>query len=108
MVRLWAKRTFRAPGTPAIWDATDGLQDLNTVYSGARAWSTAHGGTILTLNAATAINDSGAIVGYGTDSLGHTNQIFLIMPTATPEPSTLLLAVTGLVGLLAGVWQKRK
>jgi hypothetical protein len=88
----------------AIWDATNGLRDLNTVYAGLLA--TAAPGFVL--NAATAINDSGYIVGYGTDSASHTSQIFLINTNTVPEPSTLLLTVTGFVGLTAYAWRKRK
>jgi hypothetical protein len=29
-------------------------------------------------------------------------------PTATPEPSTLVLLASGLIGLLAYAWRKRK
>ena len=61
----------------AIWDAANGLRDLNTVYGPS-------GYNILpanfTLNAATAINDSGYIIGTGTDGDGHTKQAFLLTP----------------------------
>ena len=33
---------------------------------------------------------------------------FLLTPVVTPEPSTLLLAASGLIGLLAYAWRKRK
>ena len=32
----------------------------------------------------------------------------IMTAVATPEPSTLLLAATGLLGLLAYAWRKRK
>jgi hypothetical protein len=84
----------------AIWDATNGVRDLNTVYA-----SFLPAGFVL--NAATAINDN-FIVGYGTDSASHTSQVFLINTVPVPEPSTLLLTIAGLIGLLAYVWRKRK
>jgi hypothetical protein len=60
----------------AIWDSSNGLRDLNTVYAGLLA--TAAPGFVL--NAATAINDN-YIVGYGTDSASNSSQIFLISTT---------------------------
>ncbi len=83
-----------------MWDPINGLQNLNTLFAPAlAAWSAANGGVTLTLNAATAIGNDGSIAGIATDSLGHTKQAFLIV--GVPEPSTLLLAAMGLVGLLA-------
>ena len=61
----------------AIWDATHGVQDLNTVYGPS-------GYNILpanfTLDAATAVNDAGYIAGWGTDGDGNTQQSFLLAP----------------------------
>jgi probable HAF family extracellular repeat protein len=54
-----------------------------------------------------AINASGSIVGtLSNASLTSFRAFALIAPV--PEPSTLLLAVAGLVGLLAYAWRKRK
>ena len=50
----------------AIWDASNGLRDLNALYGPSGANILPSG---FVLNAATAINDSGFIVGYGTDLL---------------------------------------
>ena len=52
------------------------------------------------------------IVGFGVGPDGNEDG-FLLTPTlytpvATPEPSTLLLAATGLLGLLACAWRKRR
>ena len=61
------------------------------------------------LNNATAIDNNGDIVGYGTDSSSNTYQAFEILNVAaTPEPGTLTLLAAGLVGLLAYAWRKRK
>ena len=84
----------------AIWDATNGVRDLNTLYGSLLP-------TGFVLNAATAINDSGYIIGTGTDSHGS-GQTFLLHIDPTPEPSTALSAAAGLLGLLAYAWRKRK
>ena len=74
------------------------MTDLNTLISGADPFSN--------LVCAYGISDNGNyIVGYGTTTGGQTHGFLL---TATPEPSTLLLVATGLVGLLAWAWRKRK
>ena len=75
------------------------MYDLNTLYP-----STMHPG--FTMNVATDINDNGWITGYGTDSSGNLHGFLLYTPT--PEPSALLLAASGLLGLLAYAWRKRK
>ena len=56
----------------------------------------------LLLNIATSINDRGQIVGYASDKGGRTHE-FLLTPTATPEPSTLLFSamVASILGLRA-------
>jgi hypothetical protein len=61
------------------------------------------------LSQALAIDDAGCIVGIGISTIsgsGNTD-VFLLTPVATPEPSTLLLAISGLIGLLAYAWRKR-
>ena len=86
----------------AIWQ-NGTITDLNTLYGPS-------GANILTgmvLNNATAIDNNGDIVGYGTDSHG-TYQAFEILNVATPEPGTMTLLAAGLVGLLAYAWRKRK
>ena len=40
--------------------------------------------------------------------IGNHPEAFILTPVPTPEPSTLLLAVAGLVGLLAHAWRKCK
>jgi hypothetical protein len=84
----------------AIWTAANGAQDLNTLYASALPSG-------FVLNDATGIDDNGDIVGIGTDSASHATQAFLLL-SQVPEPSTLLLAATGLTGLLACAWRKRK
>ena len=65
----------------AIWNAANGVQNLNTLYASQIA-AAAPG---FVLNAATAINNN-YIVGYGTDSSNNTSQIFLISGIIVPEP----------------------
>ena len=59
------------------------------------------------LQEATAADSSGDIVGEGVAPNGSIDA-YLLTPTVTPEPSTLLLTISGLVGLLAYAWRKRK
>ena len=59
------------------------------------------------LSMADDINRAGAIVGLGVTNGGAVDA-FLVTPITTPEPSTLLLAASGLFGLLAYAWRKRK
>jgi probable HAF family extracellular repeat protein len=56
-----------------------------------------------------AINASGSIAGTLADaSMTHFKAFALIAPVQSPEPSTLLLTATGLIGLIAYAWRKRK
>ena len=57
------------------------------------------------LSMADDIGGNGDIVGVGITN-SAADDAFLLTPT--PEPSTLLLVVSGLVGLLAYAWRKRK
>ena len=52
------------------------------------------------------INNNGEIAGFGL--IGGQLHAFALLNAPVPEPSTLLLAATGLVGLLAYAWRKRK
>ena len=54
-----------------------------------------------TLESTAAINDSGAIVGYGT--VGGVQHGFLLTPT--PEPSTFALLLFGTIGLGLYRWR---
>ena len=67
-----------------LWDSADGMVDLNPYVSGS-GW---------TLTSATAINDLGHIVGWGTNPAGKTHAFLL-----TPEPSSVALMGIGLAAL---------
>jgi probable HAF family extracellular repeat protein len=77
--------------------------DLNTLLPANSGWQ---------LQAATGINDSGQIVGYGTIN-GQTHAFLLntqdepIAP-ATPEPDAWVLMLTGIVGVSYGAKRKRR
>lgn len=72
------------------------MTDLNTLIDPTSGWI---------LQQATAINDSGWIVGFGTNSLGQAHAFLL---TPTPEPSTAVIAASGLAALLLAAWRRRK
>ena len=59
------------------------------------------------LSVADDINSAGDIAGVGVTSTGA-DDAYLLTPIPTPEPSTLLLAASGLLGLLAYAWRKRR
>lgn len=71
------------------------MTDLNDLIDNASGWN---------LVEATDINNSGQIVGYGEHN-GNT-RAFLLTPV--PEPSTAVLAATGLLGFLFLAWRRRK
>jgi probable HAF family extracellular repeat protein len=78
------------------------MSDLNALTTNLGDW---------TLLVAEGINDNGQIVGFGMNSqadgaFGHFRG-FLLTPIPAPEPSTLILAAVGVVGLLACAWRKR-
>ena len=83
----------------AIWQ-NGTITDLNTLYAGILPAG-------FVLNNATAIDNNGDIVGYGTDASSNTYQAFEILNVATPEPGTMALLMAGLVGLVAYAWRKR-
>ena len=63
-------------------------------------------GTGYTMQGATGIDDHGDIsILYAT---GPANRAALLTPVVTPEPSTLLLAVSGLLGLMAYAWRRSR
>jgi probable HAF family extracellular repeat protein len=69
--------------------------DLNTLIDPGTGWR---------LLSAEGINDAGQIVGYGT--LNGQTRAFVM--TAVPEPSTLVLASLGAVGLMAAARRSRR
>jgi len=79
----------------AIVYSDGAMTDLNNLVPSDCGW---------TLEMARGINDSGAIVGWGTDPAGQT-EAFLLTPV--PEPSTLALLGIGAVSLLGYAWRWR-
>ncbi len=86
----------------AIWQSGT-VTDLNTIY-GPSGLNILNG---FVLDNATAIDNNGDIAGYGHDSGGHNVQAWVIY-AAVPEPGTVGLIGTGLVGLLLFAWRKRR
>ncbi len=82
-------------GNAFIWTEDGGMQYLSDLVVNKDAL-VAFGGY---LEAATAINENGWIVGYGPHA-------FLLVPT--PLPGSLLLLGTGLLGLGAVGWRRRR
>lgn len=66
-------------GEPAIWDQTNGVQQLGDLIPNNLGWQ---------LEFAFAINDSGEIAGYGLFS----GEVRGFLMTPVPEPSSLILA----------------
>ncbi len=81
-----------------LWDGT-GMLDLNDLIVPGSGWTL--------LEAGHAINDAGQITGYGL--IGDQGHAFLLTPVTVaqvPEPETLALMGTGIIGL--GLLRRRK
>ena len=91
-------------GTDAFVYTGGAMTDLNTLVQGGVGAS-----LFSDLNVAYGISPNGEyIVGTGTIASNGFTEGFLLTAVPTPEPSTLLLAVGGVTGLLAYAWRKRK
>jgi probable HAF family extracellular repeat protein len=82
---------------PFLWEEGT-MTDLNNLIPANLGWD---------LTSASAINDFGQIVGYGT--LNGKTRGFLLSPTPTPtpEPLTVQLSAMGAVGLICLLWRRR-
>ena len=73
------------------------MKDLNSLIDPASGW---------TLYEATAINNSGWIVGTGHNSITYNYNAFLLTPV--PEPSTFILLGFATISLLAYAWRQQR
>jgi probable HAF family extracellular repeat protein len=86
--------------TPNAANGTTGtMEDLNVKFASLKPAN-------YTFTCAVDINDNGDIL--GVMYYGATKHLFLISSVPTPEPSTIALIASGLVGLLAYAWRKRR
>ena len=90
--------------TPTVLNGTTTtgtFQDMNTVFAGIvpSGW---------TLSQALGIDNNGDIVGYMTNNANTAITNGFLITASVPEPSSLLLVASGVVGLLAYAWRKRK
>ena len=91
-------------GDAFIWDAVNGMRSLEDVLEieyGLNLF-----GWELSL-AESSSADGTTIVGYGTNPDGHSEAWLARMTTPIPEPSSLLLLLTGALNLLACRWRRR-
>jgi probable HAF family extracellular repeat protein len=75
-------------GHAFLWDSQHGMRDLNDLIDSESRW---------TLQDARQMNDAGQIVGIGINPDGAQHGYLL---TLVPEPSSILLAVIGFLGIL--------
>jgi probable HAF family extracellular repeat protein len=61
-----------------------------------------------TLETATAINNSGQIVGWGINGSGQTDAFLLTPASATRKPASLTLFALGIAGMAGYAWRRRK
>jgi probable HAF family extracellular repeat protein len=78
-----------------LYDTVHGMLDLNSLINPSSGW---------VLNTAQGINESGQISGTGT--IGGQQHAFVL--TIVPEPSSVVLAASGFVGLAAWGWRRWK
>ena len=76
-----------------LYDTLHGMVDLNSLIDPSSGWD---------LKSGSAINDTGQIAGFGT--IGGATHAFLLTPI--PEPSGLVLAAVGALGLVAWIWRR--
>lgn len=81
-------------GAAIVWDEVNGVRNLNDLVDLASGWN---------INTATAINNSGQIVGYGSLDGGDRQAVLLTpvapVPVPVPLPAVAWLLLSGLVSL---------
>lgn len=83
---------------PFIWDSIGGMRNLNDLLdSSGEDWLLSH---------AFGVNDSGQIVGFGSNPDGDTHA-YLLTPTVVPEPISSTLFLIGGATLGFRRWRKR-
>lgn len=83
----------------ALWIGGGPIENLNNLIDPALGW---------TLLQATAINDSGQIVGFGfTGDASNAGNYHAFLLTPTPEPSAIALLGAGAIAVFGFTWRKR-
>lgn len=108
MIVGWSNFSSTSIGMHAfLYTPEKGLQDLNVLYDFLLVSGTDAETGFISFDQATAINNSGNIVGQGTYWDGTTAKTKIFLLTVVPEPSTWVLLNVGLV-LLALSQHRRK
>lgn len=97
-------------GTLTVWSATGGLADNYTATLGGLTASYSQNAPVYYAKAVFSFHTDTAqtLTWTGTAPNGGNVGVFAIAVSTVPEPATLILLPSGLLGLLAYAWRKRK